>query len=272
MKRSKWDQQVAKNSQGHISQVSDSRKNEIAESIFGLSYWCLIGLGWYWMLSDEGRLGVCKITSSVVSPLALSLPLLDSSALPQTWPRTFYSLFPLSPYSTFALIAHPAQFSFLTKSVPLFPFYIANDAWIEEFSSLWIFFAYLFTISVPYHYSYADYQNCCDLQRAGWQLGLIMMIILSKYDHDIEDRLAWLWWSANDNWLALGAALPTAPDQPYNQVHPLQNTILSTFKKYSTTLWDIFALNFVPLFLLLIIFRCKLIGGVSNRLYSWSSS
>ena len=139
MKRSKWDQQVAKNSQGHISQVSDSRKNEIAESIFGLSYWCLIGLGWYWMLSDEGRLGVCKITSSVVSPLALSLPLLDSSALPQTWPRTFYSLFPLSPYSTFALIAHPAQFSFLTKSVPLFSFYIANDAWIEESSLLWIF-------------------------------------------------------------------------------------------------------------------------------------
>ena len=55
------------------------------------------------------------------------------------------------------------------------------------------FFAYLFTISVPYHYSYADYQqNCSDLQRAGWQLGLIMMIILSKYDHDSEDRLAWL--------------------------------------------------------------------------------
>ena len=55
------------------------------------------------------------------------------------------------------------------------------------------FFAYLFTISVPYHYSYADYQqNCSDLQRAGWLLGLIMMIILSKYDHDIEDRLAWL--------------------------------------------------------------------------------
>ena len=142
-------------------------------------------------------------------------------------------------------IWHNSLYSPLTKSM-------LNCKWCLNwriFSPLNIFCIFIHNIC-SYHYSYADYQNCSDFQRAGWQLGLIMMIILSKYDHDIEDRLAWLWWSANDNWLALGAALPTAPDQPYNQVHPLQNTILSTFKKYSTTLWDIFALNCVPLLVL----------------------
>ena len=144
---------------------------------------------WYWMLSDEGRVGVCKFTSSVVSPLALSLPLFDSSALPQTWPRTLlYSLFPLFP--TLRLLSshirHNSLYSSLTKSVPLFPLYIANDAWIEESFLHWIdkmhFFAYLFTISVPYHYSCADYQNCSDLKMHSDHLRL---------DHN---RPAWPLW------------------------------------------------------------------------------
>ena len=117
------------NSQGHISQVSDSRKNEIAESIFGLSYWCLIGLGWYWMLSDEGRLGVCKITSSVVSPLALSLPLLDSSALPQTLPRTFYSLFIFLP--TLRLLSSHIRHNSLFSLNPFLYFHFTLQMMLE---------------------------------------------------------------------------------------------------------------------------------------------
>ena len=179
---SKWDHQVVKSSQGHISQVSDSKKwNSRIYLWFKL---LMSDRSWYWMLSDEGRVGVCKFTSSVVSPLALSLPLFDSSALPQTWPRTLlYSLFPLFP--TLRLLSshirHNSFYSSLTKSVPLFPLYIANDAWIGESFLLWlikyahflhIYSQYLFHIitHVPIINTALTFQG---------QVGLIIMIILS---------------------------------------------------------------------------------------------
>ena len=74
-------------------------------------------------------------------------------------------------------------------------------------------------------------------------------------DNDDDIVLIWSWYYIYwrqaclvmmiGKWQLTGAWCRTAPDQPYNQVHPLQNTI-STFKKYSTTLWDISALNVVP--------------------------
>ena len=77
----------------------------------------------------EGRLGVCKITSSVVSPLALSLPLLDSSALPQTLPRTFYSLFIFLP--TLRLLSSHIRHNSLFSLNPFLYFHFTLQMMLE---------------------------------------------------------------------------------------------------------------------------------------------
>ena len=151
-------------------------------------------------------------------------------------------------------IRHNSLFSLLTKSVPLFPFYIANDAWIEESSLLWIDKMLIFCIFI---------HNICSIS--------LLICRLSKLLYPSKGRLA-AWLDNDDNivkiwswywrqaclvmmigkWQLTGVWCRTA-HCPWPAVQPGASTSkydIIHLKKYSTTLWDIFALNFVPLFLL----------------------